>query len=155
MAQRAVEAASAPGIDAETEEIASKSERIMRPSMAVSMFRGRRHISANVDPSNVAADVGEDEAETLVFQPLVAAPFVPPEEIQEAVGPDPLMVFKADVLRALRGAEGNTMSTAELSAQVQNPAPDTPFTQHLQELLVDRQLAKWVVENESLQLVNE
>lgn len=36
MAQRAVEAASAPGIDAETEEIASKSERIMRPSMAVS-----------------------------------------------------------------------------------------------------------------------
>lgn len=29
------------------------------------MFRGRRHISANVDPSNVAADVGEDEAETL------------------------------------------------------------------------------------------
>ena len=35
IAQRAVEAASAPGADAEAEEIASKSERIMRPSMAV------------------------------------------------------------------------------------------------------------------------
>jgi hypothetical protein len=38
MSQRAVEASSDPGAVEETQEIASKSERILRPSMAVRTF---------------------------------------------------------------------------------------------------------------------
>ena len=70
-----------------------------------------------------------------------------------ATGPDPVLAWKAQVLRTLRGARDGAMTVGALAALAPNPEPGTSFAQHLQEHLIDRLLAKWVVEGEAVQLI--
>lgn len=58
----------------------------------------------------------------------------------------------SQVLRALRGAEDNTVTMESLEGLAPNPIPGSSYSDHLNEHLIGRGLAKWVVENESVQL---
>lgn len=57
------------------------------------------------------------------------------------------------VLRALRTAEDSAMTVCSLAALAPNPVVGTPYADHLNEHLINRDLAKWVVEKESIQLI--
>lgn len=116
------------------------------------MFRGRRHVACNMDPGNVAGEDGEEEA--MDIKPLEAAAYVPPDgDAPVGMSVDPMMVWKADVLRALRGAEDRTMDISALFSQAPNPNPGIEYSQLVQEHLVNRLLVKWTVENETVQLL--
>lgn len=87
------------------------------------------------------------------IKPLENDAYLLPEETAASIGVDPVMVWKADVMRALRAADDRSMAVSTLAAQAANPEPATAYHQLVQEHLIDRQLAKWVVENETVQLL--
>lgn len=62
---------------------------------------------------------------------------------------EPLLV---QVLRALRAADDSTMTIGSLAALAPIPIEGSSYSDHLHEHLIDRKLAKWVVDNESIQL---
>jgi hypothetical protein len=95
-------------------------------------------VDDKVGPSRTVADT----AETRAVAPMSFG----------ALGPDPMLVWKASVLRTLRGANDCAMTVTALAALVPNMTPGTSYAEQLQTHLVDRLLAKWVIENESLQL---
>jgi hypothetical protein len=121
---------------------APASQRLVRPSLAVSMYRGRPRLAPT------ASDASSIHIKPMDSGVVAAEPIFNPY----AVGPDPMMAWKAEVLRTLRNAEDHAMTIASLAALATNPVPGTSYSSHLQEHLVDRKLAIWVVENESIQL---
>jgi hypothetical protein len=66
--------------------------------------------------------------------------------------PDPMLAWKAEALRALRGTADGAMTVGALAALAPNPEPGSSYAAHLQTHLIDRLLARWVVEGESIQL---
>jgi hypothetical protein len=68
------------------------------------------------------------------------------------ISPAPYLSWKAGVLRVLRGAPDHAITITALAALMPNPTPGTSYAAQVQTHLVDRLLAKWVVENESLML---
>ena len=68
--------------------------------------------------------------------------------------PDPVLAWKAAALRALRESDDGAMTIAALAAYAPNPEPGSSYVAHLQTHLVDRLLARWVVEGESIQLMS-
>jgi hypothetical protein len=71
-----------------------------------------------------------------------------------SVMPDPMLAWKAAVLRTLRSTQDGAMTVTSLAALVPNPEPGSSYAAYLQTHLVDRELAKWVVQNESIQLTS-
>lgn len=110
-------------------------------------------MACNVDPSNVAGDENPMEIEAMDIKPLEVEAYVPPEETALELGLDPVLVWKAAVLRALRSADEGLLTISSLSIQAPSPAPEKPYSEHVREHIVGRLLAKWVVENESIQLL--
>ena len=118
--------------------------------------------SITLDRANTRDPVSDNEADDLVAlmdsaQPIssdgsdgsaAAAPRNP-----YATGPDPMLAWKATVLRTLRQTDDGAMTVATLAALAPNPVEGSSYTDHLQEHLIDRVLAKWVVQGESVQLV--
>ena len=66
---------------------------------------------------------------------------------------NPVLEWKAAAMRALRSAPDGALTVTTLAALVPNPFSNTSYAGHLQEHLIDRLLARWVVVNESLQLI--
>jgi hypothetical protein len=120
--------------------------------MQVSMFRGRKHIACNVDPNNIA-DNDAIEDVPMEIKPMASSALASPVDFEAEMGLDPVMVWKADALRALSNAPNCTLTLGGLEAKVANPSPENSYMSLVQENLVERNLAKWVVENESIQLI--
>lgn len=92
--------------------------------------------------SRAASDAEESDAEV---------EHLPAPSRPSLFAPDPMMVWKASAMRNLREADDKAMTITMLNACAPNPTPGTPYRQLVQEYLVDRVLATWIVQGESVQ----